>query len=79
MAFGRIQCVDPTSILHGCVLGTGWCEVLVEVSNNNGGPLPRPYNLIQTMFDAIGSPIAWPTNKVYLYSYALVSKLYSYV
>ena len=64
MAIGRLQSLDPSTIVGGQPLGSNWCEVLVQVVVERDEHLIRPYVPLQTIADSIGAPIAWPTKLV---------------
>ncbi|XP_071928161.1 uncharacterized protein [Coffea arabica] len=64
VAIGRLQSLDPSTIVGGQPLGSNWCEVLVQVVVERDEHLIRPYVPLQTIADSIGAPIAWPTKLV---------------
>ena len=56
--------MDPNRIVEQTILGEGWCEVVVIEPIHLQEKLIRPYSLIQTIQDADGTPIAWPSTLV---------------
>ncbi|XP_071940100.1 uncharacterized protein [Coffea arabica] len=64
VAVGRLQSLDPSTIVGGQPLGSNWCEVLVQVVIERDEHLIRPYVPLQTIADSFGAPIAWPTKLV---------------
>ena len=55
MAIGRLQSLDPSTIVGGQPLGSNWCEVLVQVVVERDEHLIRPYVPLQTIADSIGA------------------------
>ncbi|XP_058228513.1 uncharacterized protein LOC131336620 isoform X3 [Rhododendron vialii] len=61
---GRIASMDPSTEVGGVELGVNWCEIHVQIPIIWGEHLMRPYAVLKTVGDAIGTPIAWPISLV---------------
>ena len=55
---------DPSTIVGGQSLGVQFYEVVVNVVLKRDALLPRPYDDLKIMADALYMSIAWPNNKV---------------
>lgn len=66
VAEGRWASDNPEHKVHFVPLGQDAVKVWVETVNVNTASVWRPSDEIEIMGDAIGSPIAWPKDKVIL-------------
>jgi hypothetical protein len=64
VAKGTIIGTKPTITLGGEPLGRQYCEVIVTCVLKRDTILPRPYDGMETLADAMKMPIAWPYKKV---------------
>nr|XP_027071835.1 uncharacterized protein LOC113696652 [Coffea arabica] len=64
LAIGRLQGIDPSKVVGEQPLGPCLCEILVQIVVERNEQLIRPYGLLQTIEDALGTPIAWPLKLV---------------
>nr|XP_051188851.1 uncharacterized protein LOC127302427 isoform X2 [Lolium perenne] len=61
VAIGSLITQDKTYVVGGNMLGDEYCAVLVNIPTPIADEkLPRPYEDIQTVRDALGHVIAWP-------------------
>jgi hypothetical protein len=62
---GIIESKDSKYVVEGDKLGDAfWAITIVDVSRLGCERLPRPFGNIQTVEDAIGRCIAWPSTHV---------------
>jgi hypothetical protein len=70
VAKGNLVTTDSTHVVGGNMLGHEYVAVAVHIVSDLGGEdLPRPYDNISTVRDAIGHVIAWPRSRVSLFPY----------
>ena len=55
---------DPADKVHFIPLGPNASKVMVEVSKMDDARVWRPNSEIEVIGDAVGSTVAWPTDKV---------------
>ena len=61
VAIGTLVSQDKTYVVGGNMLGDEYCGVLIKHPTDIGDEkLPRPYQDIQTVREALGHVIAWP-------------------
>src|SRR5262249_9561784 len=54
----------PGAILHGRELGQGNYKVMVTVAFENDALVPCPTDEVETVYDAVGGIVAWPSELV---------------
>jgi len=59
-----IQKKNPRAIVGGTALGVQFCEVVVNHVFVRNAVLPRPYEGVTTILEALGRCIAWPHDRV---------------
>ncbi|KAL6598812.1 hypothetical protein ACP70R_046072 [Stipagrostis hirtigluma subsp. patula] len=64
VAKATVLSTNPATLVGGQPLGTQYCEVVVNRALKKDVLLPRPYDDMETMDDAIMMPIVWPYNKL---------------
>ena len=64
VAWGRVFSTDPADKVHFIPLGPNASKVLVEVSKMDDARVWRPNSEIEVIGDAVGSIVAWPTDKI---------------
>ena len=64
VAEGRWDSSDPKVTVHGKALGPDFMRVWVDVAKTPGAYLFRPNHEMLTIGEAVGSTVAWPTEKV---------------
>jgi len=64
VAEGRVCSSNPSDIVHHMPLGPNASKVWVEISKIGDAAVWRPNSEIQTIPDAVGSIVAWPTDKI---------------
>lgn len=64
VAWGRVFSTDPADKVHFIPLGPNASKVWVEVSKIDDARLWRPNSEVEVIADAVGSTVAWPTDKV---------------
>ena len=64
VAEGRWFSSDPKQMVHHVMLGPNAMRVWVDVAKKPSAFLWRPTSEMTTIEEAVGSNIAWPTNKV---------------
>ena len=64
VAKATVVSVNPHNKLAGVALGAKFCEVIVNVVFRRETLVPRPYDEIKTLGDAVKMPITWPFNRV---------------
>lgn len=70
VAKGNLVTTDSTHVVGGNMLGYEYVAVAVHIVSDIGDEdLPRPYDNICTVRDAIGYVIAWPRSHVSLSPY----------
>ena len=55
---------DPADKVHFISLGPNASKVWVEVSKIDDARVWRPNSEVEVIADAVGSTVAWPTDKV---------------
>ena len=68
VARGTVTSTNPKTMVGGQPLGNEYCEVVVNVVMKRDAILPRPYGGIETMASALKMTIAWPYNKLIIYT-----------
>ncbi|KAL5561055.1 hypothetical protein UlMin_030802 [Ulmus minor] len=76
VAEGRWCSSDPNVMVHGIPLGHQFMRVWVDVAKTPGAYLFRPNHEMLTIGEAVGSTVAWPTEKVIARD-ANISKLHT--
>lgn len=66
MAEGTVASTDPITPVHCRPLGLNAVKVWVDIVRDANAELWRPTSALTCMEDALGVPIAWPTEKVIL-------------
>jgi len=70
VAKGNLVATDSTHVVGGNMHGNEYVAVAVHVVSDIGDEnLPRPFENIHTVRDAIGYVIAWPKSRVSLFPY----------
>nr|XP_027096133.1 uncharacterized protein LOC113716030 [Coffea arabica] len=64
VAKGYLRSLNPLDEVGGQALGPNWCEIQIQVAMSPREQLIRPYDLQQTIQDALGAPVAWPCHLV---------------
>ncbi|XP_027158101.1 uncharacterized protein LOC113768932 [Coffea eugenioides] len=64
VAKGYLRSLNPLDEVGGQALGPNWCEIQIQVAMSPHEQLIRPYDLQQTIQDALGAPVAWPCHLV---------------
>ncbi|XP_027156135.1 uncharacterized protein LOC113756794 [Coffea eugenioides] len=64
VAKGYLRSLNPLDEVGGQALGPNWCEIQIQVAMSLREQLIRPYDLQQTIQDALGAPISWPCHLV---------------
>jgi hypothetical protein len=64
VAKATIQTKNPRAIVGGTALGVQFCEVAVNHVFVRSAVLPRPYEGVTTILEALGRCIAWPHDRV---------------
>ncbi|XP_071933053.1 uncharacterized protein [Coffea arabica] len=64
VAKGYLQSLNPLDEVGGQALGPNWYEIQIQVAMSPREQLIRPYDLQQTIQDALGAPVAWPCHLV---------------
>ena len=64
VAKGTIVSTNRDNMLGGVALGKQYCEVIANVVLKRDTILPRPYDGVELMADALNMPIAWPYQRV---------------
>ena len=59
-----IVSTNRDSMLGDVALGNQYCEVIVKVLLKRDTILPRPYDGLKSMANALNMPIAWPYQRV---------------
>ncbi|CAN6985126.1 unnamed protein product [Brassica rapa subsp. trilocularis] len=65
VAWGRVFSTDPADKVHFIPLGPNASKVMVEVSKMDDARVWRPNSEIEVIGDAVGSTVAWPTDKAF--------------
>ena len=66
MAEGTVASTNPITLVHCRPLGFNAVKVWVDIVRDANAELWRPTSALTCMEDALGVPIAWPTEKVIL-------------
>ena len=64
VAKATIQTKNPRAIVGGTALGVQFREVVVNHVFVRSAVLPRPYEGVTTILEALGRCIAWPHDRV---------------
>jgi len=64
VAQGRVCTSNRSDTVHHMPLGPNASKVCVEVSKIKDVAVWRPNSEIQTIADAVGSIVAWPSDKI---------------
>ena len=64
VAEGHWYSSDPNVMVHAIPLGHQFMQVWVDVAKALGAYLFRPNHEMLTIGEAVGSTVAWPTEKV---------------
>ena len=64
VAEGRWSSSDPNTNVHGIPLGPDFMRVWVDIAISPSAYLFRPSHSMITIQEAVGSTIAWPSEKV---------------
>ncbi|KAH7839622.1 hypothetical protein Vadar_006403 [Vaccinium darrowii] len=68
VAEGRWSSSDPNEHAHHIPLGPSAMRVWVDVAKNGAAFLWRPTSDMETIEDAVGTTVAWPVDKIDLYT-----------
>ncbi|XP_071714781.1 uncharacterized protein [Rutidosis leptorrhynchoides] len=74
VARGWVLSLDPKEVVGGKEIGSRYYSVNPQVAIQKDEELIRPYGHMDTIIEAIGTPIAWPRNFV---EYLLIKKIAS--